>query len=212
MKRSLALTVLMASGIALSAAAQTPAAPAAAAAAVPAGPAKIALIAFRPVVGSTNEFQRDLADLEKKFAPRDAQLNALKDEIDKLTKDLQAQGSMLSDAESASRVKSLDAKKTQFQRLAEDLKKDEDQDAEEAFEGVLNKVGTVMIAYAQQQGFTLVLDTSQQQSPVLWADGSADISKAVLEAYNVKSGVPAPPPPPAAPNKAAPAAAKPAAH
>jgi len=49
---------------------------------------------------------------------------------------------------------------------------------------------------------------SQQQSPVvLFAGQNIDITKAVIDAYNVKSGVPAPPPQPAAtaPKPAAPA-------
>ena len=50
MKRSLVLAIMLASGIVLSAAAQTSPAPAA-----PAGPAKIAVIAFQVAVGQTNE-------------------------------------------------------------------------------------------------------------------------------------------------------------
>jgi outer membrane protein len=38
----------------------------------------------------------------------------------------------------------------------------------------------------------LVLDVSQQQSPVLYASDGTNITKEVIEAYNVKSGVPAP--------------------
>ncbi len=45
-------------------------------------------------------------------------------------------------------------------------------------------------AYSNQNKFTLVLDTSAQQTPVLWANGSTDITKAVVDAYNAKSGVP----------------------
>ena len=41
--------------------------------------------------------------------------------------------------------------------------------------------------------YTLVLDFSQQQSPVLYATDSTNITKAIIDAYNVKSGVPAPP-------------------
>ena len=72
MKRSLALVLLLASGMVLSAAAQTPAAPAATAApaAAPAGPARIAVIAFQVAVAQTNEGQRDFADLQKKYAPK----------------------------------------------------------------------------------------------------------------------------------------------
>ena len=54
--------------------------------------------------------------------------------------------------------------------------------------------------YAKQQGFTLVLDVQQQGTPVLYSAESTNITKQVIDAYNVKSGVPAPPAaPPAAP-------------
>jgi outer membrane protein len=56
-----------------------------------------------------------------------------------------------------------------------------------------------MISLAQGQGFNLVLDASQQNSNVLWATPSTDITKAVIDAYNTKSGVPAPANVPSAP-------------
>jgi hypothetical protein len=92
MKRSLALIAILASGFALSAVAQTM--PTAAA---PAGPAKTAVIAFQAAVGQTNEFQRDFADLQKKYDPKRAQLKALGDEIETLDKQLQTQGDKLSE-------------------------------------------------------------------------------------------------------------------
>jgi outer membrane protein len=54
-----------------------------------------------------------------------------------------------------------------------------------------------MTQYAQQNGYTLILDAGsqqQQQSPILWAAESTNISEAVLQAYNKQSGVAAPPP------------------
>ena len=211
MKRSLALIVTLASGFVLSAAAQTLPAPTAAAA--PAGPTKIAVIAFQAAVQQTNEFQRNLADLEKKYAPRQAQLKALDEEMNTLAKKLQDQGSVLSDNERASITKSIDEKKKKFDRDAEDLKNDGGQEVQEMFIKMISKVGDVMVAYAQQQGYTLILDASQQPqqmlSVVLWTTPSTDITTAIIDAYNVKSGVPAPPAPPAA--AARPAAARPAA-
>jgi len=189
MKRSLALAITLASGIALSAAAQTPAAPAA-----PAGPAKIAVIAFQAAVGQTNEFQRNFADLQKKYEPKRAELKTLNDEIETLTKQLQAQGDKLSEQERASRAKSIDDKTKQLKRSAEDAQNDFQTEMQEMYNGVASKVYDVLSGYAQQQGFTLVLDVSQQQNPVLYANESTNITKPVLDAYNVKSGVPAPPP------------------
>jgi outer membrane protein len=196
MKRSLAIIITLASGFVLSAAAQT--APATAA---PVVPAKVAVIAFQAAVGQTNEFQRNFADLQKKYEPKRAQLKSLADEIDSLEKQLQAQGDKLSDIERANRAKTIDDKKKQAQRLQEDATTDLQGEMQETYNGVASKVFEVMNTYAQQQGFTLVLDetSNQQQAPVvLYAAGNSDITKAVIDAYNLKSGVPAPPPQPAA--------------
>jgi outer membrane protein len=207
MKRSLALIVTLASGFVLSAAAQTPAAPSA-----PAGPAKIAVVAFQVAVAQTNEGQRNFADLQKKYEPKRAQLKVLSDDVENLEKQLQAQGDKLSDGERASKAKTIDDKKKQLQRQAEDAQNDFQQEMQELYNGLASKVYDVLATYAQQQGFTLVLDVAQQQNPVLYANESSNITKAIIDAYNVKSGVPAPPAGAAAPAapKAAPRA--PAAH
>src|SRR6266567_1633590 len=199
MKRSLVFAVILASGFALTAAAQTPAAPSAPAAAAPAGPPKIAVVAFQVAVGQTNEFQRNFADLQKKFDPKRQQLKALSDEVDNLTKQLQAQGDKLSEAERASRTKTIDDKKKQLQRDGEDAQNDFQQEMQETYAGVAAKVAELLNTYAQQHGYTLVLDGGQQEAAVvLFASPSTDITKPIIEAYNQKSGVPAPPVQPAA--------------
>jgi outer membrane protein len=209
MKRSIVLVLTLASGVALSAAAQTLPAPQTSAP-PPAGPAKVAVIAFQGAVSQTNEFQRDFADLQKKYEPRRTQLKTMADEIDGLEK--QVQSSTLSDAERAAKAKTLDEKKKQAQRFAEDAQNDLTQEMNEEYNKVATKVYEVLSAYAQQQGFTLVVDGtgSQQQAPVvLYASPGIDISKAIVDAYNLKSGVPAPPAQPPAAPAPKPAAARP---
>jgi outer membrane protein len=193
MKRSLAFVFLLSSGIALSAAAQTPSAPASAS-----EPAKIAVIAFQAAVGQTNEGQRNFADIQKKYEPKRQQLKVLSDEIDSLTKQLQTQGDSLSDAARASRAKTIDDKKKQLDRSGEDAKNDYQGEIQELYNSLASKVFDVLAGYAQQQRITLVLDIGQQQTPVLFANPAIDITKPVIEAYNLKSGVPAPAGQPAA--------------
>ena len=206
MNRSLVLALSLATAMAAGAQLPAPAAPAAA----PAGPTKIAVIAFKAAVAQTNEGQRDFADVEKKFMPRENQLKALNDDVETLTKQLQTQGATLNDAERASRAKTIDEKKKKLERDATDARTDFQQEVGEMYNTLASKVYDVMSSYAQQAGFTLVLDVSDQQSPVLFATQNTDISKAVIDAYNVKSGVPAPPAA-AAGTQAKPAAAKPSA-
>ena len=42
------------------------------------------------------------------------------------------------------------------------------------------------MGYAQQRGYTLVLNVSQKQNPVLYATESSNITKVVIDAYNAK--------------------------
>ncbi len=165
---------------------------------------------FQAAVAQTNEGQRNFADLQKKYQPKESQLKAQNDEIDTLTKQLQSQGASLSESARATQARTIDEKKKKLERDAEDLRNEGGQEAQEMYGALASKVYDVLPGYAQQNGYTLVLDVSQQQNPILFALPSTDISKAVVEAYNLKSGVPAPPTPPAGTGAAAPRpAAKP---
>lgn len=212
MKHPIALTAALLCGLTLSAAAQSPVVAAAAAGDVPAtsagGPARIAVIAFQAAVTNTNEFARNYADLEKKYDPKRQELKALNDEIESLKKQLQAQGDTLSDQERESRSSTINEKEKQLQRSTQDDTSDFQQDMQETFNGVASKVGDVLTAYAKQHGYTLVLDGGNQEAQaVLYASPSTDITKQIVDAYNLKSGIPAPPhPAAAAPRPAAPRA------
>ena len=218
MKRFSAVAVLLAFGIVFSASAQTPAAPRPSApgagsgsgtAVTPTGSKKIAVIAFEAAVSSTNEFQRNLADLQKKWGPKQQQIKAEGADVDNQTKQLQEQGEKLSDAERANRAKALDDRRKALERSFEDTRNDYQQELQTVYNNTATKVFDVLASYAEKNGYTLVLDYSaQQQTPVLYALETTDITKTVADAYNVKSGVPAPPQP-AASGSAAPKPAVP---
>lgn len=204
MKTYLAFTAVLLSGFALCAPAQSGPQPTAGdAPAALEAPAKIAVIAFEAVVAQTNEFQRDMADLQKKYEPKRQSLKTLNDEVGTLQKQLQTQAATLSDAERERQAKTISDKQKQLQREQEDDQNDFQQDMQSTFSSVATKVGDVMTAYAQQHGYSLVLDGGNQQvQMVLYHSPATDISQTIMEAYNTKSGVPAPPPNQAAPRPA----------
>ncbi len=203
MKRSLTLVCLLASATGVGsiastsrAQAQTPAAPTPASSpSLSATPAaipnpKIAIIAFQQAVAATNEGQRNFAQLRVKFEPKQTQLKTQSDEIDSLKKQLQDAGSTLSEPERDSRLRTIDEKTKSLQRSAEDAQNEASNAMNDMYQQLAQKVYAVLDTYANQSKFTLVLDTSAQQTPVLWANNSTDITKAVVDAYNAKSGVP----------------------
>ena len=81
---------------------------------------------------------------EESTIPSAPQLKALSDEVDNLTKQLQAQGDKLSDAERASRAKTIDDKKKQLDRYAEDAQNDFQQEMQEVYNALASKVYDVL--------------------------------------------------------------------
>ena len=211
MNRSLALVLAIgaglttASAIAQAPAAATPAVPAAAAPPPQAIPAKIALIAFEQGVFATNEGQKAVADIQKKYEPRKTQIDGLSTEVDTLKKQLQSAPATLSDEERATRLKTIDTKEKQLTRDAEDAQNAYNADLQDAYGKIAQKFSAAVKNYVSQNGFTILLDVSNQQtSNVMWINPSTniDVTQAVVSAYNASSGIAAPPP-------SAPSAARP---
>lgn len=158
-----------------------------------AGPTKVAIINIQAAIANTNEGQRDLDALQKKFEPKQIELKSLNDEVDNLKKQLAAQTDKLNEEERNKRVQAIEAKQKTLQRDLEDAQNDYQSQSNEIAQRIGTKLMQSLDAYAKQNGYAVVLDISSQSSPVLWADtAKVDITKPVIEAYNVVSGVPAP--------------------
>ena len=225
MNLKLVISALAAGVLTTAAVAQTAAAPAAPAAAAPnsapvppqAVPAKIAIIEYDEVAAATNEGQKAVADIQKKYEPQKTKLDQLQNEIESLTKQLQSPPATMSDEEKASRARNIDTKQKQLQRDSEDAQNAYQADVQEALAKVAQKLGPIVIKYVQQNGYTMLLDNTgppqQGGMTVLWAPGT-DISQAVVDAYNAGTpgiSAPAPSAPAAAAPRPRPAPPKPAA-
>ena len=199
MKRILMTAGLLLAASSIAVTAQTKAAaPAAAApapaASAPAGPLKIGTMNFEASVLYTNEGQRDFGELQKKFQPRKDKLEATNTEIQTLQKQLQSNGEKLSEEERATRVRSIEAKQKDLQRSSEDFQNDAQAEQQAAFQKVAAKVNDFVQSYAQENGYTAILEVGGQTTSVVYAVPSIDITRAIIAGYNTKSGVPAPPP------------------
>jgi outer membrane protein len=226
MNRTLVLATALAAGLAvpsLTAQAATgaahssaSAAPTAAPAVPQAIPAKVAIIAFQQVVFATNEMQRQVADVQKKYQPKKSTIDGESADVDSLKKQLQGLPSTTTDEERARRERTIDEKEKQLQRDAEDAQNAYNTDMQEEFGKVAQKVGAAAVKYAQDNGFTMIVNVEANQqapNPVMWWQPGTDISQAVVNAYNTSSGISAPPPSaptPAAHRSAPSGAARPA--
>jgi outer membrane protein len=153
---------------------------------------KVAIVNIQSAIVTSNEGQRDFAALQKKFDPKRQELESLNKEVEDLQKKFDTQGDKLNDEARSDLLKQIDAKKKQLQRNYEDANSDIQQQQNEIANRIGQKLIQVLDQYAKEHGFAVVLDVSGQQSPVLWASSSVDITKPLIDAYNASSGVPAP--------------------
>jgi Skp family chaperone for outer membrane proteins len=169
-------------------AAAAPDSPSAAAASpIKATGTKVGTINIEQAIFASNEGRRDAEALQKKFEPKQNELKVSADELDSLQKQLSAQQDKLNEESRDKLVKQIESKKKSFDRATQDAQEDFQNQQGEIGNKVLTKMAPLIVKYASDNGYGMILDTSQQwpRGPVIWY-GPA------VEAYNAQSGVPAP--------------------
>jgi outer membrane protein len=172
--------------------ASTPPAAAADAPATATGGSRVGTINIEQAIFASNEGQRDFEALSKKLEPKQTELKNLNDEVESLKKQLN--NDKLTEDARNSLVKQIEQKQKSLERSVQDARDDAQAQQNEIAQRILQKMAPVIVSYAQTAGFGMIVDTSNPwpQGPILWALPSMDITRSVVEAYNSKSGVPAP--------------------
>jgi outer membrane protein len=174
------LVLLCVSGVTGVAHAQTPA--------DPIKPQTIVMVSFNAAVLQTAEAQKGLNALQARFAPKQKQLQTLNDEVENLRKQLADGSSNLSDADRAARGRSLESKEKELQREAEDFKSDSQNESEQVFQRVAQKVYAFLQTFSQQHGYSAVIERGSDANPVVWyAAGNMDITDELIKAYNAQA-------------------------
>lgn len=169
---------------------------------------KVGTINIQEAIAASNEGQRELGALQKKFDPKQTELKGQNDELEALKKQLNTQQDKLNQDALENLKSQIETKQKAFDRAVQDAQEDYGNQQQEIAGRILKKMAPIIVKYSQENGFGLIVDTSKPwpQSPVLWWNpDSVDITKAVVEAYNTQSGVSAPSSTPsgAAPSKPA---------
>jgi outer membrane protein len=197
----LAVAVLFAiSALAQTSSAATPSSSAAtpAASSAPAGPVntgtKVGAINIEGAIFGSNEGRRDLEAVGKKFEPKNTELKSQNDELEGLKKQLSTQQDKLNEDALGTLKKQIESKQKLFDRAVQDAQEEFSTQQQEIANRVLQKMAPIVVKYAQENGFGMIIDTSKPwpQSPVLMAGDGLDITKAVVDLYNAQSGVAAP--------------------
>jgi outer membrane protein len=153
---------------------------------------KIGIVSIQDAIVATNEGKKEFDALQSKFNPKKAELETQNTEVENLKKQYDAQKDKLSPEAGASQVKTIEAKQKLLQRNYEDAQTEFQQAEQEVVNRIGSKMLTVLEKYAKDNGYAVVLDVSNPQTPVLWFAEGTNITKQLVDAYNASSGVAAP--------------------
>jgi len=155
--------------------------------------AKIGICNIQDAIIATNEGKKEFDALQARFAPKQNDLKALNDEVENLKKDLQAKGDKLNEDERNKQVKNLEVKQKTLQRNYEDAQNEFQQAEQEVVNRIGGKMLNVLEKYAKNNNYSVILDVSNPQTPVLWASQGTNITKDLVDAYNAEVPTSAPP-------------------
>jgi outer membrane protein len=168
-----------------------------------AAPVKIAVINMRNSIVATAEGKQAQAQLQSQFAPKQADLQNMQKQIEDLQRRMAEGARTLSDEEKGKMQRQGELLSRRLQRNSDDLNEELNAAQGEVVDGIGRKLIDVLDRYARENGFTVVLDTSAQGSPVVYGSAGSDITQDIVrlydQAYPVKGAAAAPAAKPATP-------------
>lgn len=181
-------------------------------------PTKVGTINIQSALIGTQEGQKAAKSLDEKSAPKRQALEKKQAEVTALQESLRKQSNTASEEVKAKLMREIDQKTKAFNRDMEDAQAELDQEQQRILQELSGKMMAVIDKYARDNGYAVVLDVSQQNSPVLYFSNTIDVTQEIIKMYDqnnavsggvtTSGGAASPPKPtPAAPS---PADAKPA--
>jgi outer membrane protein len=156
---------------------------------------KLGVINVRQAIASTSEGKQAGAELQSQFASRQSELEGLNKQINDLRQRIDAGSGKFSQEEQARLQREGETKARQLQRKQDEYQEDVNAAQAEVFDRIGRKMIDVLDRYARENGYVAVLDSSAQNTPILFASTNIDVTQDIVklydQAYPVKGGAPA---------------------
>ncbi len=147
-------------------------------------PTKVGVMAAQSAILSTRDGQKALADLNKRMEPRKVELDKKAQEIRDLQDKLQRGGNAMADAAKRELQNSIDSKTKSYNRDMEDAQAEAEQEQHKMLDDLSGKMSKVIESYAAANGFAMILDDGNPNTPVLWVATTVEITKEIVDLYD----------------------------
>ena len=145
---------------------------------------KTGVINIRQAIASTAEGKQAGAELQSQFAARQSELEGLNKQINELRQRLEAGTGKLSQDEQARLQRQGEVMARQLQRKQDEYQEDVNAAQGEVFDRVGRKMVDVLDRYARENGYVVILDSSAQNTPILFASTNIDVTQDIVRLYD----------------------------
>ena len=169
------------------------------------GSGKVGVISIRQAIVATAEGKQASAELQSQFAPRQTELENMNKQVNDLRQRLAACEGKCSQDQIATLTQQGQRVAAQIERKQNEYQEDVNAAQGEVIDRIGRKMVDVLDKYARENGYSVILDSSSQNTPILYASTSVDVTQDIVRLfdsqYPVKTSAPAqqkPAPKPAA--------------
>lgn len=172
---------------------------------------KVGIIHVQNAILSTKDGNKAATDLQGRFAPKKAELDKKQAAIAALQEQFKKGSATMSDDAKLKLTRDIDSGTKALNRETEDAQQELDQEQGKIMNELGQKLMAVLDKYAKDNGFAVIIDVSNPQTPVLWASNAVDITNDIVNLYDKANPSAAGAAPAAARPGATPVAPRPAA-
>jgi outer membrane protein len=147
-------------------------------------PTKVAIIAIQQAIMATKEGSAAGAATNQKYEPKKADFEKRQHDIQALSDQLKKGSATMSDDAKTKIERDIDSKTKALQRDTQDTSADYEEEMGKIYQEMGNKMLQIIEQYSYQNGYAVVLDVSNQQTPVIWAAPSANIIADIIKLYD----------------------------
>lgn len=145
---------------------------------------KVGVINVQLAVQSTSEGKQAAAELQSQFAPRQTELQNIQKQVQDDQARLQAGQATLSEDEKYRLSREYDTLTRTYQRRQQDAQDDFNQAQQDAINRIGRKMVEVLEKYSKENGYGVILDTSAQTTPVIFASNTLDVTQQIIQLYD----------------------------
>lgn len=148
---------------------------------------RVAVINMQIAILESLEGKKAAETLKTKYDAKAAELEKRKKEIEDLSAELKRQEKNLSEDAQAAKTKLIDSKNKELTRAGEDANNEFQQLQSEAINNIGSKILKIIQAYAVEQNYALVVDSSLPQGGVLYYSPTTDITTEIIRRFDAQS-------------------------